>query len=554
MERRQPPPGLGIGEIDLAVRSGGDDVELWIEHIDAVHHPVEPRQGEGLVALVLPHPVIATGNLLIGAGDDEIRRVHGDEIGGELGCKVVLRIVLAPEEIGVEIFGLFQGVGDVALRHLELLSQQGGHQIAIGVVADDQIGAAIQLCHQLFPRLDGKSLQIRPHLEARDPVAHHLSSGRAERHPQNGGVLGTGDGLEALVAGGTARLGDQARHHQDPRCDVQPLLMDPSAHLLLQRPDLIQDVDHLPAGVGQAQDVGLTEKPMGRNDGQPEDHGDARKKLLQGDGIRGLQDVGQQLHGAADARHRPPPAGHETERLEGSGNRIPLGIGGLPRKILLRPAQGQPQPFHRADSLAQHQLLPLVLMDPQKTEQPPVTPLVGAEQPAGEMAIEEFHASPYGARLVKPGKLPVEGLQIHLQCPGALSSLHLALLEGEKLRHRDGFKGALLDMESQVVPARHLRTHRQIEPGGIHHRLLGCTDDVGQNASRDGGFVLAAERIQPVLQITVQQEWPAQAQKMAQQKIGVVPVVDQIPFQLFANHLSPSSGPVTPADRDSDLP
>jgi hypothetical protein len=58
---------------------------------------------------------LGAGDLLVGAGDDEVRRVHRDQVRGELAGEVVLGLVVLPVEVGVEVLGLLQGVGDGAL-------------------------------------------------------------------------------------------------------------------------------------------------------------------------------------------------------------------------------------------------------------------------------------------------------------------------------------------------------------------------------------------------------------------------------------------------------
>jgi hypothetical protein len=67
------------------------------------------------VALVLADAVVGAGDLLVGAGDDEVGAVHRDQVGGELGREVVAVLVVAPVEVGEQVLGLLQRVGDVAL-------------------------------------------------------------------------------------------------------------------------------------------------------------------------------------------------------------------------------------------------------------------------------------------------------------------------------------------------------------------------------------------------------------------------------------------------------
>jgi hypothetical protein len=60
----QPPLAVRVREVDVLVRTGGYDVELGVEHVDAVDHPVEPRHCKSGVALVLPHRRGLPSNLL----------------------------------------------------------------------------------------------------------------------------------------------------------------------------------------------------------------------------------------------------------------------------------------------------------------------------------------------------------------------------------------------------------------------------------------------------------------------------------------------------------
>ena len=53
---------------------------------------VEIRHGEALVRLVLPYAIRCPNNFLIGAADDEIRCIHGNDVSRELNGKVVVRL------------------------------------------------------------------------------------------------------------------------------------------------------------------------------------------------------------------------------------------------------------------------------------------------------------------------------------------------------------------------------------------------------------------------------------------------------------------------------
>ena len=84
---------------------------------------VEIRHGEALVRLVLPYAIRCPNNFLIGAADDEIRRIHGNDVSRELNGKVVVRLQFLPIQIAEQILGLFQSVRHVALRYLQTAGQ-----------------------------------------------------------------------------------------------------------------------------------------------------------------------------------------------------------------------------------------------------------------------------------------------------------------------------------------------------------------------------------------------------------------------------------------------
>ena len=98
---------------------------------------------------------------------------------------------------------------------------------------------------------------------------------------QDARIMGSCDGFDTLIAGGPLSLRNQACHHQDLRVYVQPLRMDTTTHLAFQRPHLVKDIHHLAAGVRPAQHPCLSEPAVWRQDGDGEDHRDAREKLLQ---------------------------------------------------------------------------------------------------------------------------------------------------------------------------------------------------------------------------------------------------------------------------------
>src|SRR5688572_30891209 len=92
----EPPRMFPKRKIDVGIGTGRNDVEFGIKNIDPVKYPTKARHGEGFVALVLADRFFASTDLLTRAGDDEVRRVHGDQIGGELRREMVARLIFPP--------------------------------------------------------------------------------------------------------------------------------------------------------------------------------------------------------------------------------------------------------------------------------------------------------------------------------------------------------------------------------------------------------------------------------------------------------------------------
>ena len=97
-------------------RAKRDCTYLGVKHINAPHNTVQAWHGEGVVALILTHPCIHAGYLLICGRDDEVGRVHGDEVGSELARKVVLLLQRLPVDVRIWVLGLFQSMSNVALH------------------------------------------------------------------------------------------------------------------------------------------------------------------------------------------------------------------------------------------------------------------------------------------------------------------------------------------------------------------------------------------------------------------------------------------------------
>ena len=128
---------------DLSVRGGISFSQRGgAAALDGEDAPIAQAFTIGRVRFVLTDGVGRSRYFLVGRGDDEIGRVHGDEVGRVLGGKVMLCLVITPVEIAVQVLRLFQRVGNVALDHPHAFRKLGGNQIAIRVIPDNQIGSA----------------------------------------------------------------------------------------------------------------------------------------------------------------------------------------------------------------------------------------------------------------------------------------------------------------------------------------------------------------------------------------------------------------------------
>ena len=134
-----------------------------------------------------------------------------------------------------------------------------------------------------------KSFQIRPDVEARDPLRDDVAGPVAEWNTHDLGVAGPRDPLARLVAGGLLGFGNQSGDHEDLRIDIDPLFLEPLVHLFFECPGLIQDIDHLPTRVGHPEDVRLTEVAMRREDYDAEDHRNPGQELFENIGAWSLE-------------------------------------------------------------------------------------------------------------------------------------------------------------------------------------------------------------------------------------------------------------------------
>jgi hypothetical protein len=369
----------------------------------------------------------------------------------------------------------FQSVGDIALGDLHALGHHRRDQVAVGVVADDQRGPPAQLGQHFLFGLEGEALEVRPHLEARNPVGDDLTGTVAERYAHDLGVFGAHDVLARLIAGGAFRVGDQPGDDQDPRFDLDALLVGPAAHLLFQCPHLVENVDHLPARIWFSQYAGLGRSTRAGEDRDAEDHRDAGQKPLEIARVGGFENVRKQVQGVAHAGRGVAPARLESQLLKRMAHVAPGCVLGLGAQVVVRPAHRPAQLNGVANAIVEHQLLAAILMHAQKVVQALVPVVECLEELAGQAAIEEFHTLPDRARFAQPWKTPVERSEIDLQRQrvGHRVRPDQVFLEMEILGDGDFVGGHRVDLEAPVFPLADPGAHRDISPGRVDRGLLG---------------------------------------------------------------------------------
>ncbi len=308
-----------VREIRRLVHARRHDVEFRGKQVDPVDHLVEPRHCIVLVGLVLSHPLVRTRDFLIRAGDDEIRLVHGYEIGGVLAGKMIVRLHVLPEQIGKQVLGFFQGMGDGALDDPHAVREEGCHQVAVGIVADDEVGPALQLGQQFVFAVCGEPVQVPPYFKAGNPVLNDVSVLVVKRYPENIGMIGAQYIFCRLVAGGIPCIGNKPGDHDDPGLDVDARQGEFLQQVFFQRPDLVENIDDLAARVRLAKHLFLPEPPVGRQDRDFRDHRHPGDELVQGLAPGFVEKRLEKLHGFQDARGVVPPS-----RLEPVEFHVPL--------------------------------------------------------------------------------------------------------------------------------------------------------------------------------------------------------------------------------------
>ena len=142
-------------------------------------------------------------------------------------------------------------------------AQHGGDKVAVGIVADDDVGPSAQFAHGLMFDIMREAIQVGPDGEAGNPLWHDLAIGFSERDAEYPRIVATADFFQALIAGGSWGLGNQAGRNEDFRLHIDALHGQTVAHFGFEGANLVEDVNDLPSGVRASQDIGLAKKTVG---------------------------------------------------------------------------------------------------------------------------------------------------------------------------------------------------------------------------------------------------------------------------------------------------
>ncbi|KAJ0864673.1 hypothetical protein HanRHA438_Chr12g0532421 [Helianthus annuus] len=299
------------------------------------------------------------------------------------------------------------------LSDTQLMSQQRGNQVALAVVTNDQIWLCLQLCSNFFGDILGESLDVGPHLKARDPLTENSLFG-SKGDSENMRVLCSKHFLKTLPAGGSYRIREQSCYNENARNNIKPLLLDPLQHLTLQSRNLVQNVNHLTTGVGIAQNILLSKVTVGRKNDHVENHRDSSKELLESAGVRGLQKVQQHLDHLHDTLCFITPTSLEADLLK---LMFKVGVWGCCiecGKVLGRLPQDGLERVEVLDAIIEHHSLALAVVGSEEVEERVHAVLV-VEHFSREMPVEELH--PVTNRLGEgwPGEGCGEGFKVQFQ-------------------------------------------------------------------------------------------------------------------------------------------
>ena len=232
-----------------------------------------------------------------------------------------------------------------------------------------------------------------------------ISPSSPERHAQDAGAAQPGDLLETLVAGRPG-VRDEAGDDDDLRLDVTPCPR-AVAHLPLERADLVEDVDDLAAGVGQAEHVRLAEPAVGREDEERRDHGIARGTPRAGRGGR-LEEVDQEAHRLGGAFRRLAPARGEAPPRQRSATR-PTASRARASRGFQRFAEGGAELGDVGERPMQEKRAPVEGVEAQELVEPLTRSLRSREEAAGEVPVQEGGPWPIERASVSCGKPPRRG-------------------------------------------------------------------------------------------------------------------------------------------------
>ncbi len=362
-----------------------------------------------------------------------------------------------------------------------------------------------------------------------------------ERHPHDAGMVRTLDLFQRHVAGGAVRLGNQAGHDNDLGVDLHALDRHAVAHLALQRAYLIEDVDHLPAGVGTPQHIVLTEVAMRRQNQQTRDHRNAREKSFQCVGRRCLQDIDQQAHGLAHPCRRGTPARLEAQPAECGRQIGPRRIGVARFELLQSLAQGGTQHRHIADVRREHQPLAIDRVHAQEIQHAAVAYLWPGEHRARQMPVEVQHTLPDRACFLQSRHMTAKRFEIDLQhALAVVRRFHEQFLGSKELAHRHAFRYQMFLVHAQVVPAPRFFTQGEIGPGMLKHTFLEMAHTVLQRRAveRAGGF--RRHGSEHTAQVTLQQQHTILGETATQKCIHRIAVIHHPAFQCIDHATSRS--------------
>ncbi len=202
------------------------------------------------------------GNFLVRAGDDEIGRIHRNQVGRVLAGKMMVLVVLLPIQVRVQILALLQCVRNIALCHSHAVRKHRGHQVSIGVVSNDEIWPLTKLGDYLARGFFGELFEIGPSVKSRYPIADDLTLLISKRDTQDTSVACARYLLNTFVTRCSFGFGDQPSQDKDLWFDRQALLVDGVVNLSFECPHLVEDIDDLAPCIRFSQHAGLSEIPM----------------------------------------------------------------------------------------------------------------------------------------------------------------------------------------------------------------------------------------------------------------------------------------------------